>query len=318
MVARQDPNTKRTIRSKAAVVIPPLTTTSVPVVYHGQLPNDRDFLFDPHCNHYLGTEGGVYAHIVDSTLSFVQLRNSSDKSITIPKRARLESVIEYQQDGAYLAIPDHSYLASGGWLSTNTRSWKRKLARGIVGLAAAYSVLTSSTAPADSTGRTATELQIDPKQEHVLANGVTVYGPPSQTLQLASIVNSFPEIWQDQGQTVDIDKLEWMPINLKPGAVPKPARPYPVSQKDKEVIDETFDKLHAQGKITWSNQPTPFSYPVFIVWRDTPTGRKGRAVIDIRALNKITESDTYPIPLQSDITSLVAGFPFITAIDATG
>ena len=108
-----------------------------------------------------------------------------------------------------------------------------------------------------------------------------------------------------------------MPINLKLGIVPKPARPYPVSQKDKEVIDETFDKLYTQGKITQYNQPTPFSYSIFIVQRDILTGRKERAVIDIRTFNKITELDTYPIPLQSDITSFIAGFPFITVINVT-
>ena len=30
-------------------------------------------------------------------------------------------------------------------------------------------------------------------------------------------------------------------------------------QKDKDVIDETFDKMHDQGKMEWSRQPTPFS-----------------------------------------------------------
>ncbi|KAF6235022.1 hypothetical protein HO173_006649 [Letharia columbiana] len=73
-----------------------------------------------------------------------------------------------------------------------------------------------------------------------------------------------------------------MPIPLKPDATFKPAKVYPVGQKDKEVIDATFDKLHDQGKMTWSMQPTPYSYPVFVVsdmaLRKPSTEVSGRAV----------------------------------------
>ena len=39
-------------------------------------------------------------------------------------------------------------------------------------------------------------------------------------------------------------------------------------------------------------------------------------MIDIRGLNKITKSDSYPLPLQGDITSSVAGFPYISVVNA--
>ena len=41
-------------------------------------------------------------------------------------------------------------------------------------------------------------------------------------------------------------------------------------------------------------------------------------VIDIRGLNAITEDDSYPLPLQSNIISLIAGYEFISTIDAVG
>ena len=88
-----------------------------------------------------------------------------------------------------------------------------------------------------------------------------------------------------------------MRIPLKPGAKPKPSKVYPLSQKDREVVDATFDKLQAQGKLKFSTQPTPFAWPCFVVWRDTPQGRKGRVVINIRGLNAIIEDDGYPLPL---------------------
>ena len=50
-----------------------------------------------------------------------------------------------------------------------------------------------------------------------------------------------------------------------------------------------------------------------------PNGsRKGRVVINIRGLNKITESDTYPLSLQSDITSAIIEYPYISTIDENG
>lgn len=109
-----------------------------------------------------------------------------------------------------------------------------------------------------------------------------------------------------------------MPINLKPGAVPRPARVYPLGQKYRDVVDSTFDKLRAQGKMHFTTQPTPWSYPVFVVWRDTSQGREGRAVIAIRGMNDIAFNDIYPLPLQSDIIASVAGYSFISTVDAVG
>ena len=71
-----------------------------------------------------------------------------------------------------------------------------------------------------------------------------------------------------------------------------------------------------QGKLEWSNEPTPFSYPCFIIWRTIPDGsRKGQVVVDIRSLNQITVPDVYPMPLQSDIIAAVRGSTFISTVD---
>jgi hypothetical protein len=44
--------------------------------------------------------------------------------------------------------------------------------------------------------------------------------------------------------------------------------------------------------------------------------KKERVVVDIRDLNKITETDSYSMPLQVDIISIVAECKFIFVIDA--
>ena len=97
---------------------------------------------------------------------------------------------------------------------------------------------------------------------------------------------------------------------------PKTARVYPLGKDAREVVDKTFDKLHKQGKIEWSTSATPFSYPVFVVWKTIPDGeRKGRAVVNIRGLNLISQPDLYPLPLQSDLISSVKGYVYISIID---
>ena len=313
VITKSRPNLRRTIRNKANVTIAPGATVAVPVAYNGEIPQDRDFLFEPECSQDLGVTGGVFAHVVDSSISMIQVYNATAAPVRLPRKAKLGALCEYEQDGAFLATPADAHLAAG-----NVRSWKTNLAKGLVVAAAALSGLVQTPTPTNA-GTEVGASQIDLNLEHVMPNGITIYGTTEAAEEIAAVAGEFPEIWEDQGATVDIPEEEWMPIPLKPDAVAKPSRVYPVSQKDRAIIDETFDKLHEQGKMEWSSQPTSYSYPVFVVRRQLSDGtRKGRVVVDIRGLNKITESDSYPLPLQSDITSAVAGFPYISTVDGNG
>lgn len=84
------------------------------------------------------------------------------------------------------------------------------------------------------------------------------------------------------------------------------------------MVDKSFDPMHKQGKMGWSQLPTPFGSPVFVVWKTLADGsRKGRVVIDIRGLNTITEKDAYPMPLQGEIVALCRGCAFISTADGT-
>lgn len=328
-VNRVKPHVKRTIRTQKTFTVQPGELAHVPVTFRGDLPDDRDFLFEPQCAEHLGHDGGVFVHIVDASLSFVQVHNTTDSQVILPRRARLDSMVEYNQQGCYMASPDLAPKAACGWMSdaATKRSWKAKLAAAAT-VTAAYAVTTtdiSSVAGNSVTSSTIDESissmfipQIDTNLEHVCPNGVIVYGQPEIAGAISALAAEYQDLFVDKGTIVDIPEQEWMPVNLKPNAVAKPAKVYPLGQRDREVVDSTFDKLHAQGKMHFTSQPTPFSYPVFVVWRETSEGRKGRAVVDIRGLNDITEADTYPLPLQGDVIASVAGFPFISTVDAVG
>ena len=51
----------------------------------------------------------------------------------------------------------------------------------------------------------------------------------------------------------------------------KSARVYPLGTEGRQVVDDTFDGLHAQDKMSWTIKGTPFSFPVFVVWKPAPS-----------------------------------------------
>ena len=142
-------------------------------------------------------------------------------------------------------------------------------------------------------------------EEVVMPNGVTIHNSGQEAINAFSkLVNEYPKIWEDTG-SAELPEENWTTIPLKSDwerRVSGMAKIYPLAAKDRELIDQTFDKLQDLGRLSYTTDCTPFSYPCFVVWKPTADGgRAGRAVIDIRGLNAITVPDAYPLPLQSEI-----------------
>ena len=138
-----------------------------------------------------------------------------------------------------------------------------------------------------------------------LSNEVTIHNLGKNTIQeLTEVVEEFPQIWRDSG-FAELSEQNWMCILLKTGWEEKlkdKAKIYPLGTRDREFVDKTFDELHELGKMSWTTNSTPFSYPFFVIWKNQPNEEGVRqVVIDIRGLNKITVPDVYLLLLQSDI-----------------
>ena len=74
--------------------------------------------------------------------------------------------------------------------------------------------------------------------------------------------------------------------------------------------------MHKQSRLQYTTDPTPFSFPVFVVFKSDHQGkRKGRAVVDIHRLNKLVLLDSYPLPLQSKIIANVQGCTNLAVLD---
>lgn len=301
VTTRSNQRLYRPILAQKETVISPRSVVAVPITHHNDLPADRDFLFEPQYNgvtRRLQQTGAIYAHIVDCNMSHVQVHNASNNAFMIPASTKLGTLIEYDADGCYLVDSDARRTA--GMAYDKGYGLKRYTAVPLV---------QASTPDSDTT-----------PMETKLPNRVTVYGSTRDMEELVKVVNELPDLWKDKGQAI-VPEKDWMSIPLidnwaekyKPGT----AKVYPVGPKDKAIIDEDFDKLHQQGRMSWSNDPTPFSFPCFVIWKTNPDGtRKGRTVVDIRALNKISVPDAYPIPSQEKILASMRGATHISTIDA--
>lgn len=157
--------------------------------------------------------------------------------------------------------------------------------------------------------------------EHKGAYGVTIYGTKDRAEKINALLEEFPSLFTDDGKSANISEEQRMTIPLvsdwKQSGVKLAHKTYPLGPKDRALIDEKFDKLHSQDRMAFTEGATPFAFPVFVVWKEVKGKMQGRPVVDIRGLNRITVTDAYPMPLQTDITSAVAGCPFISVMDMT-
>ena len=322
------------VHAKKSITIPPHSQLAIPV-HHASL-SDRDFFFEPD-----QLDLTLYAHFVDSSHSAVLAKNDSDQHIKVPRNVRLGTVQEAHFDNCYHITSgkeDVVELASRlpqkehqqGWVK---RVFKKFVTVSAIALLATTTSMTPNTTPSASVTSAAApgvfsniapvlfpstipEIAVTPAaSDFVMPNGVTVY---DNCPEIKVVAEEFPSLWKEVG-FAELPEQEWMRIPLKADweeRVPRTARIYPLSTDARKVVDKTFDKLHDQGRLSWTNEATPFSFPVSVVYRTMPDGsRKGRAVIDIRGLNAVTQTDIYPLPLQSDLIASVKGCRYITVID---
>ena len=156
--------------------------------------------------------------------------------------------------------------------------------------------------------------QIDFKLKHVLSSDVTMY--EKNVSDLASLVEAFQNVFQDFDIIVNISKKKWMSINFKSDAMFKINKIYSLKVKNRQFVDETFDKLYKQEKFHWTTQFTEFSYSIFVIWRNTFAEEKKRVIVDIRGFNDITQADSYPLSLQQNVIAEVIDLVYIFTMNA--
>ena len=285
---QRDPFLTRRLLSSQETVVPPRSEAMVSL-FPLPLPDNRDFLFHPTTQANLT----LFTHLVDHEISKVLVRNNSSQTIRVPHRHRLGHIVDIAYENCFFAN--------------------------------AHSVRDAATSPPYSQhlpnpDTSSFFLPSDSSLETILSNGVKVYGDATAVKQIAELVAEYPTIWESQG-FVQIPPERWMTVPLKPGWESKVStikpRIYPLGNEARRVVDDTFDEMQKQGRLQYTTDPTPFSFPVFVVFKTDQQGRrKGRAVVDIRRLNELVLPDFYPLPLQSEIIANMQGCTNLAVLDA--
>lgn len=69
---------------------------------------------------------------------------------------------------------------------------------------------------------------------------------------------------------------------------------YLLSIKAKRLVDEIFDEMQWLGRLKYIISHTPFSFPIFVVYKtNVKEEKKRRAVVDIQKLNDLVILDAY-------------------------
>ena len=154
--------------------------------------------------------------------------------------------------------------------------------------------------------------------EIIFFNDVTIH--QSNVIQFfVNIVDEFSTLWKNI-DFVELPQDNWMRIFLKfdwESRINSKIKIYSFDQRDRNLVDKTFDEFHEQNRLSWIIDSTSFNYSTFVVWKNVDDEKKNKIMINIRELNAITQSDVYFLSLQIDIISIVRNCSFISIVDAS-
>ena len=88
-------------------------------------------------------------------------------------------------------------------------------------------------------------LEVNNLLKKQLENGITIYVRDDTSLKaFRKVINKYRDIFKDKRQIVDIPEDQYMEINLKSNAIPKPAKVYPAGKRNRKIINQTYNKLY--------------------------------------------------------------------------
>jgi len=319
VLTRNLSNLKRIVWIKDQIMISSHALLKVFVLMKkNKLFTDRDLIFKSDYDQDLKQTSDLFTHVVNISFFFVQVWNDIEKSVIIQRHARIEAMLEYEEDDCFLTNSMNHYLMIIDWKQHKTSGWKNSLLREVSVLVIVIATLSTANSNllsfSTSTVLNLLSIKVNSDLKIILQNNITIYDINQIVITIAEIVN-FYDIWIDQENTVDISEKNWMSITLVSETKISSARVYFLSTKDKKLIDEIFDKLHEQHKLTWIEQSTLYNFSVFVVWRDINEIQKEHVVVDIQDLNKISLQDSYSMSLQVIVTTVVAECQYIIIID---
>lgn len=265
-------NLKQAVWIKDWIVISSYALLKISVLMkENKLSADHDLIFKSDYDQDLKQMSDLFMHVVNISFFFMQVQNDIKRSIIIQQHARIEAVLEYEENDYFLMNSVNHHLVIIDWKQHKTSDWKSSLIREISVLIIIITTLSTATSNL-LTSSTLSVLnllssKIDSYLKTILQNNIIIYDINQIIIAIAEIINVY-DIWINKKNTVNILEKNWMSITLVFKTKISSAKVYSLSIKNKMLINEIFDKLHEQHKFTWIEQSMLYDFSVFVVWRE--------------------------------------------------
>ena len=77
--------------------------TNISISYLNKLSKDRNFLFELELskNYNLDLKDDIFTHVVNAIINFIQIKNTTNVSITLFRNVRLDTIMKYLANKYY-------------------------------------------------------------------------------------------------------------------------------------------------------------------------------------------------------------------------
>ena len=256
---------------------------------------DRDYIFESKKI----ANFAVYAHLMNNNIKTILVRNDTHKTVQISKNFRLKDLIEIDFSNAMHVNTNYFNLILKRSKYFHKSFWLQKAFKASVFHDSIESNILSSRSTKHSNEIIIHRFSIDAVKAFI------------------KIINEYADLWSNQ-EFANLSQENWMQIFLRNDwekIIKEKAKIYSLRAKDRLIVDEIFNKLHDQERLSWTTKSISFSFLCFVVWKNSSNNRKDRVIIDIRALNAVFLSNFYFISLQTKIIQIVHDCTFIFTID---
>lgn len=132
----------------------------------------------------------------------------------------------------------------------------------------------------------------------------------TQKSMLTKIITDFQDVFTDNPSGMGFNNEIEHEIELEPLVQPIKCRPYRVSAKEKEIVNNQVQEMLKHNIIRPSK--SPWASPVVLVKKKDQTWR---FCVDYRKLNAVTKKNNYPLPLIDDLLNSLGNAKYFSSLD---
>ncbi len=231
----------RVILVERLVIISTKSIATVSTRMRDKFLSERDYLFQSISRELnLESVDEVMTHIMSVNVVAMQVCNFIEKSVIISRRARLDRIIEYEEHECYLIDLEEISLA----IESTWKKWKSFVVSTRNALLVAEYFTQKSVAM--------TNIHVNMKNissksmKEIFVDEITIYETSKIRQRLFITINEFKSSLWDKIENImmNVFENEWMSITLKSDVKIETTKVYSMNSSEKDLIDETFNKLH--------------------------------------------------------------------------